>query len=78
MIKNIPPVVAGELMGKSPQFIRIGLQRNLLPFGQAVKLNARQYTYYISPKRFVEYTGISEEIIEERIRGLGLEGRYLL
>ena len=54
------------------------MQRNLLPFGQAVKLNARQYTYYISPKRFVEYTGISEEIIEEKIRGLGLEGRYLL
>lgn len=31
--ENIPIYVASELMGVSKQFIRIGLQRGLLPFG---------------------------------------------
>ena len=45
-------------MHKSEQFIRIGLQRNLLPFGKAIKNNGGKYSYYISPKLFEEYTGI--------------------
>lgn len=45
-------------MHKSEQFIRIGLQRELLPFGKAVKNNGGKYSYYISPKLFEEYTGI--------------------
>ena len=43
-------------MGKSEQFVRIGLQRGLLPIGQAIKMSS-MYTYYISPKLFYEYTG---------------------
>ena len=30
---------AAKLMGKSEMFIRIGLQRGILPFGIAVKLD---------------------------------------
>lgn len=47
---------ASEIMGVSQQFIRIGLQQGILPFGVAVR-NSSQYTYYISPKKFYEYTG---------------------
>lgn len=47
---------AAQLMGKSEQFVRIGLQRGLLPIGQAIKMSS-MYTYYISPKLFYEYTG---------------------
>jgi hypothetical protein len=47
---------AAELMGKSQQFVRIGLQRGLLPFGTAVKMSSK-WTYYISPKKFYEYVG---------------------
>lgn len=47
---------AAEIMGKSDQFVRIGLQRGILPFGSAVKLSTR-WTYYISPSRFYEYVG---------------------
>jgi seryl-tRNA synthetase len=47
---------AAELMGKSQQFIRVGLQRGILPFGTAVKMSS-MWTYYISPKLFYEYTG---------------------
>lgn len=43
-------------MGKSEQFVRIGLQRGILPIGIAVQLSSR-YTYYISPKLLEEYIG---------------------
>jgi hypothetical protein len=44
-------------MGKGVQFVRIGLQRNILPIGRAVK-NGSKWNYYISPKLFEEFTGI--------------------
>lgn len=54
---------AARLMDKSEMFVRIGLQRGILPIGTAIKLNGKHYTYYISPKLFKDYTGIdpSEE-----------------
>lgn len=47
-----------ELMNVSEQFIRIGLQKGIFPFGYAVKMST-QWTYYISPKKFTEHTGIT-------------------
>lgn len=47
---------AAQIMGKSEQFVRIGLQRGILPFGVAIK-TSNNYTYYISPKKFNEYVG---------------------
>ena len=57
--RNVPVNDAARIMGKSPQFIRIGLQRGILPFGVALKTedSNQQYDYYISPKQFAEYTG---------------------
>lgn len=46
-----------KLMNVSEQFIRIGLQKGMLPFGYAVKMSS-QYTYFISPQKFEEHTGI--------------------
>lgn len=54
--KNLPVEEAAKIMGKSRQFVRVGLQRGLLPFGSAVKLSSK-WTYYISPPRFYEYVG---------------------
>lgn len=54
--KNLPVEVAAKIMGKSKQFVRVGLQRGLFPFGSAVKLSSR-WTYYISPQKFYEYVG---------------------
>jgi len=54
--KSLSVHEAAEIMGKSDQFVRIGLQREILPFGSAVKLSTR-WTYYISPTRFYEYVG---------------------
>ena len=50
---------AAKLMEKSEQFIRIGLQRQILPIGNAVQQKeGGRWNYYISPKLFYEYTGI--------------------
>lgn len=48
---------AADLMGVSPQFVRVGLQRGRLPFGYAVK-NKTKWWYFISPQKFTEATGI--------------------
>ncbi len=67
MIRKIAPELAAVMMGKGPQFIRIGLQRNLLPFGIAVPTGGTPkrptYTYHISAKKFMEYTGFTEQDI---------------
>lgn len=56
--KKITVLEAAKLMGCDPQFVRIGLQQGILPIGSAVKVGQKQYSYYISPKLFYEYTGI--------------------
>ena len=47
---------AAERMNKSQQFIRVGLQHNIFPFGYAVKMSSK-WTYHISKKKFEEYMG---------------------
>lgn len=58
--QNISVKEAAEIMGKSQQFIRAGLQRGLLPFGTAIKMSSK-WTYYISPKQFYEYVGVENK-----------------
>ncbi|MFS0749556.1 hypothetical protein [Oceanobacillus sp. 1P07AA] len=53
---NIRVSDAAKVLGKSEQFVRVGLQRNLLPIGTAVKLSSR-WTYHISPKKLRDYVG---------------------
>lgn len=57
--KSITIQKAAEIMGKSEQFVRIGLQRGILPFGSAVKLSSR-WTYYISPSRLYDFAGLEQ------------------
>jgi hypothetical protein len=52
---------ASQLMGVSRQFIRIGLQKGILPFGYAVQVTKNRYTYFISRQKFTEHTGINSE-----------------
>lgn len=53
-VKQVSVKMASKLMGKSEQFIRVGLRNDRLPFGTAVKLSSH-WTYYISPKLFFDY-----------------------
>lgn len=45
---------AAKILGKSEQFVRIGLQRQILPFGVAVQMSSK-WSYHISPKLLKEY-----------------------
>ena len=56
---NMPVVVAAQRLGKCQQFVRIGLQQGVFPFGSAVKLSSK-WSYYISPQKFEEYVGGAE------------------
>lgn len=47
---------AAKLLGKSQQFVRIGLQRGILPFGYAVKMSSK-WTYHVSESKVYEYLG---------------------
>lgn len=55
-LKNVSVDEAAKRLGKSKDFIRVGLQKGILPFGVAVPLSSR-YTYHISPKLLNEYIG---------------------
>ena len=50
-----------KLKVKSQDFVRIGLQRNLLPFGYAVKTGKQRFSYFISKQKFTEATGIKAD-----------------
>lgn len=59
---NLSVKEAANLMGVSLQFIRVGLQKGILPFGYAVQISKNRFTYYISKQKFEEHTGIGGEI----------------
>ena len=58
---NLTVEEASRLMGVSRQFIRVGLQKGVLPFGYAVKISDGRFTYFISKQKFLEHTGIKGE-----------------
>ena len=51
---------AAKQLGVSEQFVRLGLQRNELPIGAAVKMSSR-WTYHISETRLMEYVGNGDQ-----------------
>lgn len=51
---NISVEQAAKMLGKSKQFVRVALQKGIVPFGFAVKMSSK-YTYHISPKKLNEY-----------------------
>ena len=55
---------AAAIIGKSQQFLRLCLQRKLIP-GIALKMpNRKRYTYLITIKDLEEFTGIKLETKE--------------
>lgn len=58
----IPTKIVAELLNKSEQYIRMGLQQERLPFGTAVKTSS-QWSYHISYNLLKDYIG--EDIIQK-------------
>lgn len=57
MTQKVTVAEAARRMGKAPQFIRLCMQRGLLPIGTATKTGNKNWNYYISPKLLDEYIG---------------------
>lgn len=53
---NLKILEVAEKLEKSQQYVRVGLQRGILPFGSAVKMSSK-WTYHISANKFYEYMG---------------------
>lgn len=57
-MRNLTVSDVAKALNKSPQYIRICLQKGLLPFGAAAKMpHSGLWTYVIFPKKFKEYVG---------------------
>lgn len=66
-VGKILPVEAAAILHVSPQYVRIGLQRERLPIGTAVQMSSI-WTYNISEKLLAEYSGKDIPAELERIR----------
>lgn len=66
-IHNLKVSQAARLLDKSEQFVRIGMQRDLLPIGTCFQQNNKgRYSYHISVRKFMDYTGMTmEEIVAD-------------
>lgn len=56
-IGKITVVEAAKILHVSDQFVRIGMQRNVLPIGTALKMSSK-WTYQISEKLLEQYSGV--------------------
>jgi DNA-binding transcriptional regulator YdaS (Cro superfamily) len=59
-VKKITTDEAARCMGKSRQFVRVGLQRGVFPFGNAVPGEGSKWSYYINPAKFRDYVGAEQ------------------
>ena len=59
---------AAEILGTSQEYIRIGLQKGILPIGTAVKMSS-VWTYHISPKLLEDYSGVDVTETINKMRG---------
>lgn len=53
---KITVMEAAKILHVSDQFVRIGMQRNVLPIGTALKMSSK-WTYQISEKLLAQYSG---------------------
>ena len=68
---NIKPAEAADILGVSPQFVRVAMQLGQLPIGVAIKLpGSTEFTYQISDNLLQERTSknVQEEIRRIRAR----------
>ena len=46
---------AAKILGIGEHAVRVGLQRNLFPFGRAIETSPGRYTYWISEERLKKF-----------------------
>jgi len=65
--RNVPIAEIAKAMGKDAQYIRVALQRGLLNFGIAMKMeNSSEFSYYCSDRKVWEETGYFRDATQEK------------
>lgn len=63
--RNVPIKEIAQAMGKDAQYVRVGLQQEILKFGTAMKVgNSNEFSYYCSDKKVWEETGYFRDVSE--------------
>lgn len=69
-LRRITTAAAAAVMGCDPLFVREMMRRDKLPIGIARKdEDSKRTTFFISPKLFAEYLGITVDELWERLEG---------
>ncbi len=56
--RNVPITEISKAIHKDPHYIRLGLQKQILPFGYAIKSDSSsEYSYYCPDKKVWEEIG---------------------
>ena len=62
--RNVSVAEIAKAIGKDPQYVRVGLQKGVLNFGYAFKMeNSSEFNYYCPDKKVWEETGYFQELI---------------
>ena len=67
--RNVPIAEIAKAMGKDAQYIRVAIQKGLLKFGVAMKMdNSSEFSYYCPDRKVGEETGYFRDVTETRVR----------
>lgn len=57
--KTMSVEIAAKIIGKAPQYVRLGLQQGRFPFGVAIQKPNGRWTYNIIASKVYEYANIN-------------------
>lgn len=61
--RNVPIAEIAKAIGKDAQYVRVGLQKGILKFGYAFKIeNSSEYNYFCPDKKVWEEIGYFKEV----------------
>lgn len=61
--RNVPIAEIAKAIGKDAQYVRVGLQKGILKFGYALKMeNSSEYNYFCPDKKVWEEIGYFKEV----------------
>lgn len=61
--RNVPIAEIAKAIGKDAQYVRVGLQKGILKFGYAFKMeNSSAYNYFCPDKKVWEEIGYFKEV----------------
>lgn len=57
-VRNVTVEQAAKILGQGKQTVRQALQDGVAPYGYAVRMPSGKYSYYISPYKLKQLTGV--------------------